>query len=191
MKAFFRACLVIALLTLVAACGGTSSAVPTPDAFDGILIAGNADFVAQTRAALELLREKDPAAYANVRAHIGVIEQGEHSGEWSWENPPRYEVGSATAFSSVTWYASTIAHESVHVRLYQEYLQAHPGEQVPDDVYASVDVEISCNAYQLQTLRNLGAPQAETDYLQTLDGTHCDVDHDGDCDIADYQRRNW
>jgi hypothetical protein len=175
----------------------TSTNFPTPTAqtdpttYGNISIAGTPEFISQTRAALALLEQKDGEAFQKIQTYIGIIWQGEHSGMWVWEVPPRYEVGDATAFYSVTWYASTIAHDATHSELYQQYALAHPGEVVPEQVYASVEVEQFCNGYQLEVLKRIGAPQSEIDYMSTLDGTHCDVDEDGDCDWVDYQNRDW
>ena len=168
-----------------------STSTGDPSYYGGIKIKGNTDFIAQTRAALTLLEEKDPEAFNKIQTYVGIIEQGEHSGMWAWEVPPRYEVGDATAFFSVTWYASTIAHDATHSELYAQYQIAHPGELVPDDAYGGVEIERFCIGYQLEVAKRIGAPQGEMDYLSTLDGTHCDLDNDGDCDWQDYQNRNW
>lgn len=171
----------------------TPQPTPTsgPSIYGDIKIVGNPEFVTQTRAALALLEQKDPEAFNKIQTYIGIIEQGEHSGMWAWEVPPRYEVGDATAFSSVTWYASTIAHDATHSELYAQYQIAHPGLPVPQEAFSSVEVERFCNGYQLEVLKHIDAPQSEIDYMSTLDGTHCDVDRDGDCDWEDYQNRNW
>ena len=145
-----------------------------------VQIIGNADFVAQTRLALYLLETRAPDAYQKVQTYVGIIMQGEHSGMWAWEDPPRYEVGDRTAFASVTWYASTIAHDATHSELY------HNGQE-----WEGIPVEQFCNAYQLEVLKQIGAPQGEIDYMAGLDGNHCDVDGDGDCDQADYENRDW
>jgi hypothetical protein len=192
MRRFYHLFLWVAVLVFSAACGGRAPLATQDDTtYGGIQIAGSVAFVAHTHSALQLLEERDYAAFQKIQTYVGVIKQGQHSGMWVWENPPRYEVGDATAFSSVTWYASTIAHDATHSELYALYYADHPGESVPQDVYGSVDVEIFCNAYQLKVLKQIGAPQSEIDYMGTLDGTHCDVDHDGDCDLSDYQHRNW
>ena len=162
-----------------------------PLIYGSIVLRGNSEFIAQTRAALALLEQKDPDAFKKIQTYVGIIEQGEHSGMWAWEVPPRYEVGDKTAFYSVTWYASTIAHDATHSELYTQYQAAHPGEGVPDEVYSGVEIERFCNGYQLEVLKLIGAPQNEIDYMSTLDGTHCDVDHDGDCDWTDYENRDW
>ncbi len=160
-------------------------------AYGHIKLVGTPEFISQTRAALDLLEEKDPLASKKIQTYIGIIEQGEHSGMWAWEAPPRYEVGDSTAFYSVTWYASTIAHDATHSELYHQYEAAHPGEPVPQKAYAGIEVERFCNGYQLEVLKRIGAPQSEIDYMSTQDGRHCDLDHDGDCDWDDYQNRNW
>jgi len=188
---------------IVTACAGLFSplssapppslpAPPNPsESYGGIEIRGSAEFAAQTRAALTLLEEKAPEAFAKIQKYIGMIEQGEHSGIWAWEQPPRYEVGDATAFFSVTWYASTIAHDATHSELYTQYRAAHPGEPVPEGAYGGVEVERFCINYQTKVAKKIAAPQSELDYLASLDGTHCDLDNDGDCDWEDYQNRDW
>jgi len=168
-----------------------STAISNPTIYEGIKIKGNSEFIAQTRAALTLLEQKSPDAFKKIQTYVGIIEQGEHSGMWAWEQPPRYEVGDVTAFFSVTWYASTIAHDATHSELYAQYQAAHPGEPVPEEAYGGVEIERFCIGYQLDVAKRIGAPQSEIDYLSTLDGTHCDLDHDGDCDWDDYENRNW
>jgi hypothetical protein len=181
----------------------TATLIPTPTIFPtpttpadptqygNVRIVGSDEFILQTRAALLLLEQMDPEAFHKVQTYVGIIEQGDHSGMWAWEVPPRYEVGDPTAFSTLTWYASTIAHDATHSELYHLYAAEHPGEYVPDDVYGGVEKELYCNAYQLEVLKHINAPQWEIDYLAAQDGTHCDVDGDGDCDWDDYQNRDW
>jgi hypothetical protein len=182
---------------ILASCMGltvpvTSTMPPSPPSnYGGIEIRGTEEFVTQTVAALALLEQKAPAAFEKIQIYIGIIEQGEHSGMWAWENPPRYEVGDATAFFSITWYASTIAHDATHSELYTQYQITHPGEPVPQEAYGGVEIERFCIGYQLEVSKRIGAPQSEIEYLSTLDGTHCDLDHDGDCDWDDYQNRDW
>jgi hypothetical protein len=188
---------------ILAACGGLSAPVtstpqlpnPTPPSppfhYGGIEIKGGAEFTTQTVAALTLLKQKAPDAFQKIQTYIGIIEEGKHSGMWAWEQPPRYEVGDQTAFYSVTWYASTIAHDATHSELYAQYQAAHPNQPVPEDAYGGVEVERFCIGYQLEVSKQIGAPQSEIDYLSTLDGTHCDLDYDGDCDWDDYQNRDW
>ena len=171
----------------------TPQATPTsdPSIYGGIKIKGNSEFVTQTRAALDFTGTKSSRCIQknpNLCWHYRAGGTQRHVGMGS---PPRYEVGDATAFFSVTWYASTIAHDATHSELYAQYQAAHPGEPVPEEAYSGVEIERFCIGYQLEVSKRIGAPQSEIDYLSTLDGTHCDVDHDGDCDWDDYQNRNW
>lgn len=163
----------------------------SPVIYEGIRIVGNADFIDQTRRALSLLETKAPDAYQKVLSYVAIIEQGDRSGMWAAEELPRYEVGDETAFFSVTWYASTIAHDATHSELYHRYLAEHPGQSVPADVWTGIEVERFCNAYQLDVAKRIGGPANEVDYLAGLTGTHCDVDGDGDCDWDDYVLRDW
>lgn len=162
-----------------------------PSSTDGpIEIVGDPDFVHQTQLALSLLQTKAPDAFQKAEAFVAIIEQADHSGMWAYEQLPRYAVSDQTAFYSVTWYASTIAHDSTHSELYHEYLELN-GAPVPDDVWTGVAVERFCNAYQLDVLRRIGGPADEVDYLANQTGTHCDLDGDGDCDWDDYNSRDW
>lgn len=178
------------LATSTAIAAGTP--FPGPWAGDDVVdIIGREAFVQQTEAALALLESNAPDAYEKILTFVGGIEQGQHSGMWAFENPPRYEVGDATAFSTLTWYASTIAHDATHSQLYYEYLRAHPGDPIPQEAWADVESERFCIAYQLDVATRIGAPASEIEYLAGLTGDHCDVDHDGDCDWDDYFARDW
>lgn len=167
--------------------------LPLPDEnpiYGSIKIIGNKEFVEQTVKALQLLELKAPDAFQKVQLYIGIIEQFEKSGMWAWEVPPRFTVGDSTAFYSVTWYASAIAHDATHSELYHQYYEKYGGE-VPDDVWTGVDVERFCIGYQTEVMKQIDGPQVEIDYLDSLDGTHCDLDNDGDCDAVDYENRDW
>jgi hypothetical protein len=169
-----------------------TSTMPGPWAEDDeVTIRGSDDFVRRTEEALALLESQAPDAYEKILTYVEVIEQGEHSGMWAFENPPRYEVGDATAFASLPWYASTIAHDSTHSELYYNYLLAHPGGSVPQEAWAGVESERFCNSYQLGVLTLVGGAAGEIEYLAGLSGDHCDLDDDGDCDWDDYNARDW
>jgi hypothetical protein len=158
--------------------------------YGSIKIIGTEQFIDQTKQALALLETKAPEAYRKVETYIGLIEQYEKSGMWAWEDPPRFAVGDATAFYSVTWYAASIAHDATHSELYHQYLKKYGGV-VPDEVWTGEDVERFCIGYQIEVMKQIDGPQDEIDYLAGLDGTHCDLDGDGDCDAVDYENRDW
>ncbi len=129
-------------------------------------------------------------AYQKIETYVSIIQLGEHSGMWAYEDPPRYEVGTNTANSSIEWYASTIAHDATHSELYHQYIE-HNGKPVPDSLWTGVEAERFCLAYQLEILRQIGGSAYEIEYLSSLTGTHCDIDNDGDCDWDDYNKRDW
>jgi hypothetical protein len=162
-----------------------------PPTYGGIAVSGSPEFIQQTYNALWLLETLARDAFVKTQTYVGLIEQGERSGMAAYEDPPRYEVGDPTAFHSVTWYASTIAHDATHSELFHRYLAEHPGERVPEDVWTGFEVERFCIAYQHDVAIRIGAPESETEYLAGLTGTHCDVDGDGDCDADDYELRDW
>jgi hypothetical protein len=167
----------------------TSMASPVPSV--EIQILGDENFIILTRDALALLEKFAPDAYAKTLAYVGVIEQTDITGMWAYEDPPRYAVSDTTAYASLTWYASTIAHDATHSELYHTYLADHPGSRVPDDIWTGIEVERFCNSYQLDVLHRIGGPEHEIEHLSAQTGDHCDVDQDGDCDWDDYEARDW
>lgn len=134
---------------------------PSPRPAAAVEIIGEPGFFDQTERALSLLLDRAPDAHAKVLAHIGVIEQGEHSGMWAFEDPPMLDVNDRTAFHSLTWYAGAIAHDATHSELYHAYVSEY-GFPVPEETWAGVEAEAFCN-----------------------------IDEDGDCDWDDYRGRDW
>ena len=155
-----------------------------------IAIRGDAEFQRRVGEALKLLRNKVPKVYADIARYIGAIEQSDRSGMRAWEKPPVFQMSSKTLSHSKTWAASCIAHESYHSKLYHDYLSRH-GSSVPDNVWADKEAELKCVKFQIGVAKKLNAPRREISYLQSLDGSHGDVDQDGKLDAEDYEKRNW
>lgn len=65
--------------------------------------------------------------------------------------------------STASWFASTIAHEGMHIELYK---------QSGGDVFKSrgPDAEVKSLKFQLEVAEHLGLPQYEMDYLRGLQG---------------------
>lgn len=173
--------IVLMLLVIIPTLGKTA-----PD----IDIKGSDRFTHQVYQALDILKKKAPWAYSIVSSYVGRIEQGERSGMWAYKKPPTFEMGDRTTFYSVTWCAGAIAHDSFHSKLYHDYLKTHPG-RVPDEVWTGVEAEKKCLKHQLDVLKSIQAPKHELSYMYTLDGTHNDVNKDGQYDWRDYNDRNW
>jgi hypothetical protein len=74
-----------------------------------------------------------------------------------------FEAGRATWSSETLWYASAIAHDSRHSRLYYEAKYARGGKEPPGDTYMGAEAEKKCLAFQLDALRMMKAPQVLID----------------------------
>ncbi len=139
---------------------------------DGIVIEGNGRFVAQTKRALGLLKTKSNCIYKNtILPHIKKIKLHKTSGMNVFAKVPAYEVGKQTAFSSLKWYASTIAHDAYHSKLYFDYKNKHGG-RVPRYVFASPEAEKKCIKLQIKVAKKIGASVVDIKYLKSLDGSH-------------------
>lgn len=137
----------------------TSVSISQPKEYT-LEIKGDKQCIQDTNDALDNLRFAAPAEYSNVKRYIGIIECIEsNSGIAVKENPPRFQVGKPTYESSYgsMWYASVLAHEACHSRLYREYLAAHPKQQVPLDAYGGRPGEETCLSVQAGVLKKLGA----------------------------------
>jgi len=143
---------------------------------DGIVIEGNKKFLIQTRKALSLLKKSVPLLYRRIiLTGIKKIKLHKTSGMNLFAKIPTYEVSERTAFSSLKWYASTIAHEAYHSKLYFDYKNKHKG-QVPRKVFASAEAELQCIKFQTKVAKRIGAPAADIKYLKSLDGSHAKLE---------------
>jgi hypothetical protein len=149
--------------------------------FDSLAIRGTARFDEQVERALALLKTKSPLAYAVAANYVGIIQPGEHSGMRATQNPPVFELNERSAFHSVTWCAGVIAHDSFHSKLYHDHKNTHRGS-VPRQVWTGHEAEMKCLEHQLQVLKEIGAPDGEIGYCQTLKPDYADVP---------YRKRNW
>ena len=131
-------------------------------------IKGSEQFIDQVQKALHLLKERDADAYAIVTEYVGRIQENELSGMDPLATPPTYYMSDITAFSSVTWCAATIAHDSFHSKLYHEYRRAHDGP-VPSAVWKGREAEQQCIKHQLAVMERIGAPIEEIDHTKSLE----------------------
>jgi hypothetical protein len=137
-----------------------------------IQIRGDAACQSDTLAALQLLSAKAPTHYATVMQYIGIIQcASQGSGMYAYDNPPLYLVGDATRNAGTVWYAGTIAHDAGHSKLYHDYLSAHPGQAVPDDVWTGQSAEITCLAAQYDALSKIGGTPSQLTYVQNVINT--------------------
>lgn len=137
-----------------------------------IQIKGDAACESSTLDALKLLSNKAPVHYATVIKYIGIIEcapQG--SGMFAAEDPPRFLAGDSTRNADTAWYASGIAHEAGHSKLYHDYKDTHPGQLVPPDAWSGESAEKICLDAQYDALAKVGGAQYQLDYVKNVINT--------------------
>ena len=133
-----------------------------------ITIKGDTTCVSNTTAALNLLKKKSPESYQEVERYIGIIEcVTAGSGMYPNETPPRFAVGNETRDAGTIWYAGAIVHDSNHSKLYNQYALAHPGQQVPPEVWTGKQAESECIDVQYKALQDIGADAATLQYLKS------------------------
>jgi len=169
------------ILTLI---GGSVYFIFRPAHFDGLSVRGTPRFRTRVTESLSLLRTKSPDAYQIVTNNIGAIAQSKHSGMAAYRKPPTFELNDATAYASITWCASCIAHDSLHARFYFTWLRFHASEKVvPHDVWMGANAEALCSLHQVRVLRQIGAPSNEI--------AHCSSSSTDRYWEVDYKKRNW
>jgi hypothetical protein len=142
----------------------TPAATPTSIAApEGFIIEGDADFVAWTERALELLRTKAPEWYAQVDASVRTL-RSVTAGSGMDVFDKVYLVGDITAHApnfgpdqQLVWYAGTIVHDSCHSERYDQQL-----------VYLGKEAEVACLTDQKAALLLIDTDPFFSKYIQTL-----------------------
>jgi hypothetical protein len=186
-----RKLLLVSVIVVTGALLGSWFALnPHDSSIEGIQVWGSKEFIAQVEKALTLLRDKSPDDLALVQHYVGRIQEHERSGMRAYDNPPTFDLNMKTAGYSVSWCAGSIVHDAFHSKLYNDYRAAH-GEPVPDSEWTGQAAEMKCIVVQLSTLNSIGAPEYEIEYASTLDGSHFDLDGDGQSTDNDYWKADW
>ena len=174
-----------ALLVLVAA-GAFTFALErsTHASFGGIDIKGSVAFRARTIEALRLMQSDAPREFDEVCAVVTQIRQDARSG--TDVETGRVTIANASSLDvSLAWFASVLAHEAHHARLFRIERKHRQGNEV-------FTAEIDCINVQLEVLKRLGGNEREIDWLASKrDGHHPDMDHDGKYTWDDYYKRDW
>lgn len=135
----------------------------------GIKIVGQRDFVVQVKRALRLMKNKHPFSFVTTQKYVGVIQE---SSSTSWmaasSSPPVCLLSRKDAFYSMTWCAMTIAHETHHSKLYNDY-RTRVGKPVPLWISVGPAAEHQCLQYQLSVMEFIGAPKSEIDFIRRGD----------------------
>lgn len=122
-----------------------------------ILITGSESFKNRTGECLDLLFERYRESYKFVLKHVGVIAQSKTSGMVAWHNPPMYQMSNTTANYSLTWCASSIAHDAYHSFLYKKF-RPKSGARTPERYWADFKAEKFAINYQKRVAKKIGAP---------------------------------
>jgi hypothetical protein len=136
------------------------------------------EFVKKVKEACVLLRDKAGVRYTVIYNNVNLIVANSRSG--ADVSKSNIDIARATFNSSVTWLASVLIHEGVHIEQYKA------GKD-----YSGQAAEQACNVVQLDVLRLIGAPQSEITYMLAQDGMHFDLNGDGVYDWKDYELRNY
>jgi hypothetical protein len=106
---------------------------------------------------------------------------------WAYKKPPTYEMSDTNAFYSLTWCAATIAHDSLHSKLYHDYRRTH-SDHVPDSIWTGRASEQLCMKHQLAVMEHIGASKWEMEYARKqAEGQYV---KDGET-WSDYRKRGW
>lgn len=153
---------------------------------NGIVIEGGDEFISRTTEALTLLAGS--MSFGDVKKYMGRIKESERSGMRAYDKPPTYEVAEATSKSNVVWYASTIAHDTYHSKLYHS--AGLLDGKAPDEAWMGATAEAACNEFQKKVLQELREknPSTVDHYLKYLQGI---IDNKTDYYSGDYEKRNW
>lgn len=134
----------------------------------GIKIVGQRDFVVQVKRALWLMKDKHPFSFVTTKKYVGVIQESASTWMTVGESPPVCLLSRKDAFSSLTWCAAMIAHETYHSKLYNDY-RTQKGLPVPRWINGGPAAEHQCLRYQLSVGEFIGAPKSEINFLRRGD----------------------
>lgn len=154
--------------------------------FLGIKIIGDDFFILWIEKALNILMKQAPMKLQEIRKDIVIIKQGERTMMWVKLDPPVMTITADSATHSSTFTAGIIVHEACHMRLYKEGKSSDPS-----DYKAIQNEEMVCIAREEIVMKGIGASPQELDMLRKQDGSHFDVDGDGDYDLNDFEKMNW
>ncbi len=155
--------------------------------FEHILLQGSPGFITRTQAALGCLR----TAYccAEVWGLLVLLREAKRSGVHAHKDLPVIDVGQRVSNSPTIWYASGIAHEGFHIKLYREAKTRNGGHEPDINAWAGAEAETKCLEFQLRVLDEL---KAEDRYLEYVRELMKSPDYQGDpFSTKDYMRRDW
>lgn len=170
---------------------GTSVAPPVLD------MRGSEEFKAQVTGALKLIWETDRDDFLFIKNNLSVIRSEDTTGFRFEEGRPVASISNDHAFRSMTWCAGIIVHQAWHSWYEtQNKKKARPAPPLPGqkqqrvydfnpmlferkDLDALLDMENRASLFQLQVLKKIGAPRAETNLVLRRAPRDFSTAHDG------------
>ena len=135
-----------------------------PESLCGFEVCGDSDFRRRTREALALLQPLPE--FELISVHLRGIRQGRRSGVEAWRERPVFTVGAATWNHSPLWYASVIAHDAYHAKLYGDAKRQDPEKEPGLTRWTGQAAETVCLDFQRRVLVALNAGKAIIDHVE-------------------------
>jgi hypothetical protein len=160
------AALFLSLTLLPARLQQTVQAQNALETVEGLEVTGSPEFIVKTKEALDSL--KHAKCFKVVKQYIAVIKESETSGMEAWLVKPSYGVGKRTWQAGAVWYASTIAHDAFHSKLYHDAKDKLKGKEPSDTAWTGKEAEKKCLRFQADALRQMRAEKRQIDYVIEL-----------------------
>ena len=131
----------------------------------GVAIGGSAEFVAQVKAALDLLKSRSPTWYAytvNALNRVDEVPAGHSAGTFGHGKSFYVPKGGADE-SSLIWLAISMTHEACHINQYEDiyFNKVRPPITIEE-------AEAECTRFMLYAAREIDPQARFNSYLQTL-----------------------
>ncbi|MEM8557408.1 MAG: hypothetical protein AAGG50_06245 [Bacteroidota bacterium] len=161
----------------------TLALVRVPDEYvDEIALVGPAHFRGALFGALAVLRTYAPDQYEVVQEHVRTILYRCPTGTPAKAATPMIYISEQAVRQHPAVLASILLHEAVH--LVQK-------RRNPESPLCTVENEQEAIAIQYAFLSSIRPDDPYTQVLRKADGTHVDLDGDGDCDSIDTSQRTF
>jgi hypothetical protein len=118
-----------------------------------------------------------------------VLRKAKRSGVHASQVVPTIDVGLRVWNSPTTWYASGIAHEGYHIKLYREAMMRDGGHGPKLSTWVGAEAEVACLGFQLRVLEELNAESWHLEYVRELIKS---PNYQSDpFSFKDYLKRTW
>ena len=134
--------------------------------YNGISIRGSQQFIDRTKPALDLLESSK--SFQEIKGYIRIVGEGLTSGMHAESEYPTFEVGNSTSSANPKWYASCIAHDTYHSKLYKEGQSLGLTGNELRRHWTGRTSESKCLSFQKQVLVEIEANNGEIEYINKL-----------------------